>query len=84
MRTDIAGEYITNLLKQKIIIPDINAEPSYEEFWKREIFRDMKEVCLNTCTVHLNKMCINIYVVKYLNKYLIFFIMLFILPHKDY
>lgn len=74
MRTDIAGDYITNLVKEKIeskkidihpfysvkkkkvedhyvteIIPNLKADPSYEEFWKREVFRDMKENCLTTC-----------------------------------
>ena len=31
------------------IIPNLKADPSYEEFWKREVFRDMKENCLTTC-----------------------------------
>ena len=74
MKSDIAGDFITNLVREKIeskniethpfyklnktkvedhyvteINNEIKADPSYENYWKGEIFRDMKENCLLTC-----------------------------------
>ena len=74
MKSDVAGDYITNIVREKIesknidivpfykikrnnvdgenisqILSDVRVHPTYETFWKNEIFRDMKENCLITC-----------------------------------
>ena len=71
MRSEIAGDYITTLVKNKIesehieinpfykikkkrkddfyqteILSDVHAQPVYEEYWKNEIYREIKEICL--------------------------------------
>ena len=71
IKSEIAGDYITKLVRKKIesqnikinpfykikkrrkedhfiteILSNVSAQPVYEDYWKDEIYREIKEICL--------------------------------------